>query len=146
MNTPHGSIDRRRSGTHPVWWVIAVSLVFIALNMTFRDGSTVEQALGQNVRWAGSRGIFAFTGPLTPSTHGVFMVDVDTANLWCYELVTVDGVKRLRLVASRSWIHDRHLEDYNVDGLSPSDVEAMVNEQRARVNAGSHLQSTGANP
>ena len=74
------------------------------------------------------------------------MVDVDTANLWCYELVSVDGVKRLRLVASRSWIHDRQLEDYNVDGLSPSDVEAMVNEQRARVNAGSRLPSTGANP
>ncbi len=146
MNVPLGSTDRRYSGTNPVWWVIATSLAFIALNMAFRDSSTVEQALGQNVRWAGSRGIFAFTGPLTPSTHGVFMVDVDTANLWCYELVTVEGVKRLRLVASRSWIHDRHLEDYNVDGLSPSDIEAMVNEQRARIDAGSRLQSSGANP
>ena len=146
MNTPQGSTAPRHAGTHPVWWVIAVSLVFIALNMTFRDGLTVEQALGQNVRWAGSRGIFAFTGPLTPSTHGVFMVDVDTGNLWCYELVSVDGVKRLRLVASRSWIHDRHLEDYNVDGLSPSDVEVMVNDQRARVNAGGQPPSTGANP
>ncbi len=146
MNTPQGSTAARHAGTHPVWWVIAMSLVFIALNMTFRDGLTVEQALGQNVRWAGSRGIFAFTGPLTPSTHGVFMVDVDTGNLWCYELVSVDGVKRLRLVASMSWIHDRHLEDYNVDGLSPSDVEVMVNEQRARVNAGGQPPSTGANP
>ncbi len=146
MNAPPGSTDRRHPGTNPVWWVIAASLVLIAMNLTFRDGSTIEQALGQNVRWAGSRGIFAFTGPLTPSTQGVFMVDVDTANLWCYELVSVDGVKSLRLVASRSWIHDRHLEDYNVDGLSPSDVEAMVNEQRARVNAGTHLQPAGANP
>jgi hypothetical protein len=129
-----------------VWWVIAGSLVLIALNLTMRDGSILDKAMAQNVRWAGSRGIFAFTGPLTPSTHGVFMVDVDTANLWCYELVSVDGVKRLRLVASRSWIHDRHLEDYNVDGLSPSDVEEMVNDQRARMNAAVHLPATGTNP
>lgn len=146
MTEPLRTTDRRRAGTHPVWWVIAGSLVLIALNLTMRDGSILDKAMAQNVRWAGSRGIFAFTGPLTPSTHGVFMVDVDTANLWCYELVSVDGVKRLRLVASRSWIHDRHLEDYTVDGLSPSDVEEMVNDQRARMNAAVHLPATGTNP
>ncbi len=127
---------RRPAHANPVWWLIAVSLAIIALNMTFRDGLADQPAFAQSTRSAGARGIFAFTGQLSPSTHGVFMVDVDAGTIWCYELVTVDGVKSLRLVATRSWIHDRHLEEYNVDGLSPSDVEEMVNEYRARLNIG----------
>lgn len=126
----------RFSRTNPVWWVIAASMAIIALNMTFRGGLFDQQALAQNVRWAGARGIFAFTGELSPGTNGVFMVDVDAGTIWCYELVAVEGVKKLRLVASRSWIHDRHLEKFNLDGLTPSDVEDMVNEERAQINLG----------
>ncbi len=129
------TLDGRRRG-QAVWWVIAVSLALIALNMTLQDGLLDAPAMAQSTRSAGARGIFAFTGQLTPTTHGVFMVDVDAGTLWCYELVAVEGVKRLRLVTSRSWIHDRHLEEYNLDGLSPSDVEQMLNERRARLNAG----------
>ena len=125
-----------RSPIRAVWWVIAVSLALIALNLTFREGAMGQPALAQNLRSAGARGIFAFTGQLSPTAHGVFMVDVDAGTIWCYELVAVEGVKKLRLVASRSWIHDRHLEEYNVDLLTPSDVEDMVNERRARRNAG----------
>ena len=125
-----------RSPIRAVWWVIAVSLAVIALNLTFRDRPMGQPAFAQNLRSAGARGIFAFTGQLSPTAHGVFMVDVDAGTIWCYELVAVDGVKKLRLVAARSWIHDRHLEEYNVDLLSPSDVEDMVNERRARLNAG----------
>jgi len=51
-------------------------------------------------------------------------------------LVPVDGVKKLRLVATRSWVHDRHLEEYNVDALRPSDVADMVDAERARRNTG----------
>lgn len=125
-----------RSPIRAVWWVIAASLALIALNLTFRDGVLGPPAFAQNLRSAGARGIFAFTGQLSATAHGVFMVDVDAGTIWCYELVLVDGVKKLRLVAARSWIHDRHLEEYNVDLLSPSDVEDMVNEQRARLNTG----------
>jgi len=114
-------------------WVIAVSLALIALNMTLRADPFGQPAQAQSVRFAGARGIFAFTGPTTQSSYGVYMVDVDSGTLWCYEWATTpQGVKRLRLVSARSWIFDRYLEEYNVDGLSPSDVEELVDEQRRR--------------
>ncbi len=131
----NSTLESRRRGL-AVWWVIAVSLALIALNMTFQDGLLDAPAFAQSTRSAGARGIFAFTGQLSPTTSGVFMVDVDAGTIWCYELVAVEGVKRLRLIATRSWIHDRHLEEYNLDGLSPSDVEEMINERRSRLNAG----------
>ncbi len=118
--------------THPVWWVIAICLAVIAINLTLRDEPWMTPSWAQNVQSAGARGIFAFTGQLTPTTYGVFMVDVDAGNIWCYEYLTVGGIKKLRLVSARSFIFDRYLEDYNLDGPTPQDVKAMVEQQRAK--------------
>ncbi|MCG3137253.1 MAG: hypothetical protein HJJLKODD_01096 [Phycisphaerae bacterium] len=117
----------------PAGWIIAISLLVLAINSFFRtDNSSnlLPPAVAQSVSSGGARGIFAFTGPITPNTFGLYMVDTDAGTLWCYEIVTVGGIKRLRLVAARSWIFDRYLEDYNIDDLTPSAVEAMVKEQR----------------
>lgn len=113
-----------------VWWVIAVSLAVIATSMVLRlDEPWVNPTFGQAVRQSGARGIFAFTGQLSSGTHGVFMVDVDNMTIWCYEYGS--GKKKLRLAAARTWMYDRYLENYECDGLSPEDVEQLVELQRA---------------
>lgn len=130
---------------HPVWWVVAISLAVIAVNLTIRrdNSNMVESALAQSVHSAGARGIFAFTGQMTPTSYGVYMVDVDNGTIWSYELVTgAKGVKKLKLVAARSWIFDRYLEEYNLEELTPRDVEAMVEEQRSRA----HAKGAASNP
>jgi hypothetical protein len=113
-------------------WTIAVSLTVIAtclvLRLDSRGGST---ALAQPVTHSGARGIFAFTGQLSKTSYGVFMVDVDTSTMWCYE---VDPDKpMLKFVAARSWKFDRYLEDFNVDPqTAPAVIEDMVEQQRQR--------------
>jgi hypothetical protein len=94
-------------------------------------------ALAQPVSRSGARGIFAFTGQLSKNTYGVFMVDVDTSTLWCYEVLPAKPM--LKLVAARSWKYDRYLEEFNIDpDTAPPIIEQMVEEQRQR-----RLQSLG---
>jgi len=121
-----------------VLWLIGVSLAVIAVCLVLRDRPE-QPVQAQAVAQAGARGIFAFTGQLTKGTYGVFLVDVDAGTLWCYEYV---GTKReLRLVASRSWVYDRYLEEFNAGDPPVAEIERLVEEQRTR-----KLQSLGTTP
>ena len=122
-------------------WLIAVSLVVIATCLVLRLDSWVSGvAVAQPVSQAGARGVFAFTGQLSKNSFGVFMVDVDTTTIWCYEVDP--GKPMLKLVACRSWKYDRFLEEFNVDeATSPEFVEELVEAQRRR-----KLQSMGTMP
>jgi hypothetical protein len=80
---------------------------------------------------------------MTRNSYGLFMLDVDTGTVWCYEVASGagnDGAKQLRLVAARSWVYDRYLEEFNVGDPTPSAVEAIVarqmEQQRNRSQAG----------
>jgi len=122
-----------RSAPHPVFWVIAAALVVIAGVLVFRrDAGPVSwlenPALAQPVSSGGARGLFAFSGQLSKSAYGLYMVDMDTMTVWVYEYEPQKGC--LRLAAARTWRYDRYLEDHNVCELSPDAVEKMIEEQR----------------
>ncbi len=125
----------RRSGTRAngqtVHWIIAVVLTIIATCLVMRldGGAWLPEAQAQTTR-VGARGIFAFTGPLGPRTHGLFMVDVDAGNVWCYEYSREKN--KLRLIAARSFLYDRYLEEFNVDSPTPREVAELVKRQRSR--------------
>jgi hypothetical protein len=136
------------AGRQTVWWVMTVVLAVIgtALVMRLDDALFDRSALAQPATpgvspMAGARGIYAFTGQLTAKSYGLFMLDVDTGTIWCYELARArDSEMRLKLVAARSWIFDRHLEEFNVAGPTPSEVRVMVQRQT------SHAASAGSVP
>ena len=119
-------------------WVIAISLVIIATLLVLHlDSAGGPMAIAQPVTHSGARGIFAFTGQLSKTSYGVFMVDVDTSTLWCYEVVPTKPL--LKLVACRSWKYDRYLEEFNIDPeTAPPVIEELVEQQRER-----RLQSMG---
>ena len=124
-------------GRQTVWWAMTVVLAVIATALVMRlddavfSRSVLAQPGGTGVLpMAGARGIYAFSGPLSSKSYGLFMVDVDTGTVWCYELERGrDNETRLRLVAARSWIFDRYLEEFNVASPTPSEVQAMVQRQ-----------------
>jgi hypothetical protein len=128
----------RQSPSQAVWWVIAVSLLVIATCLVLRlDARLAPAAYGQSTSAAGARGVFAFTGQMSKNTYGLFMVDVDTTTVWCYEFIGRDQ-GRLRFAAARSWCWDRYLENHNLDPDSPSpkEVERMVElEREAKLHA-----------
>jgi hypothetical protein len=119
---------------HPtLQWVQTASLLIIALVLWLRaDGrggtGLVEQALAQPVQLSGARGVFAFSGPLSKGTFGVFLVDVDAMTIWAYEYNPQKGC--LELAAARTWRYDRYLENLNTCGPSPGDIEELIDNQR----------------
>jgi len=94
--------------------------------------SAVAQLAGGEGSSAGARGIYAFTGPLSTKSYGLFMLDVDTGTVWCYEMEKGrEDEYRFKLVGARSWIFDRYLEEFNVAKPTPSEVRVIVQQQRS---------------
>ncbi len=117
-----------RRGPPAALWLIGISLAVIAVCMVLRFEAVGTEAFAQPVSHAGARGVFAFTGQLSKNSYGVFMVDVDAMTVWCYEYVS--GKNELKLVAGRSWIFDRYLEDFNCAEPSPAAIEHYVEQAR----------------
>jgi hypothetical protein len=131
--------QRERSPSQTVHWVIAVALTGIAVALWLRPGDTLlPTALAQNQPLAGARGVFAFTGPLDRDQYGLFMLDVDQGTIWCYAFDVVGGTRKLRLIAARTWVYDRYLQDFNCAKPDFREIQALVTQQRER--------STGAAP
>lgn len=131
----HQSSDpagRTARPSNTVLWLIAVLLAFIAGSLwNGRGGDPVlSAALAQNAP-AGARGIYAFTGQIDERSYGVFMLDVDAGTLWCYEIDSEDGVRKLKLVAARAWMYDRLLRDFNVLPPNYLTVKDLVARERA---------------
>lgn len=135
---PSQRTDQATPGTsrrtpHPVLWLIAAALVVIAVvelvQLSDARGPRIGgQAFAQSVTSGGARGLFAFSGQLSKTTYGVYMVDLDAMTTWVYEYLPQKGC--LRLAAARTWRYDRYLENYNICDLPPEVVEQMIEDQR----------------
>jgi len=140
MDGPDSRADGRLGLNPAAQWVIVGLLAIIAAGLWTRPRTGgLEPALAQVPPLAGARGVYAFTGQLDPTHYGLFMLDVDQGTIWCYELENVGGARKLRLIAARTWIYDRYLQDFN---NAPPDfrmVQKLVAEQRARGGEHSNL-------
>jgi hypothetical protein len=120
-------------------WLIAVLLAVIATATVLRwdEASLTRSASAQALNTgagpgASARGIYAFTGQLDSHSFGLFMLDVDSGTVWCYEMVRnrSSDPMFMRLVAARYWIYDRYLEEFNVASPTPTEVRQLVEQQR----------------
>jgi len=113
-----------------VLWIIAVLMAIIATTLLTRGTNGplgASPAMG-DAPMAGARGIFAFTGQIDQNRFGLFMMDVDSSNVWCYEYLP--GTRKLKLVAARSFLYDRYLENYQTDEPKPATVKLMLERER----------------
>ncbi len=126
-----------RPGRQTAWWMMTVAFSVLATAVVLRwdetvSRSAVAQLAGGEGSAAGARGIYAFTGPLSTKSYGLFMLDVDTGTVWCYEMEKGrEDEYRFKLVGARSWIFDRYLEEFNVAKPTPSEVRLIVQQQRS---------------
>ena len=121
------------TGTYPqqrqtALWIIAILLAIIATTLIVRsqDSLALPKAFGDQPM-AGARGVFAFTGQLDKNRYGLFMMDVDSGCVWCYEYLP--STRKLKLVAARSFRFDRYLENYSCDEPSPEQIQEMLRDQ-----------------
>ena len=106
-----------------------VALSVIAVTYVLRlDAPTPNAAYAQSPMGAGARGVFAFSGQLSKTSYGIYMVDVDTMTIWVYEYLSHKSC--LRLAAARTWRYDRYLTNHNLCDLPPEVVEQMIEQQR----------------
>lgn len=132
-----------QSHGHVVAWmgVAALSAALAVWLIDRRPAPALQAAYAQTAAPAplGARGIYMCPAQLGTTTFGLYMIDVDAGTLWCYEYTP----NQLRLVAARSWIFDRYLEEYNIAGLRPADVAKLVQQQRSQR---SRLEELGGEP
>ena len=119
--------------THTAQWIIAVLLAFIAGTLWSQGPrGGLPEANAQNSPLMGARGVYAFTGQLDQNSFGLFMLDIEQGTIWCYELERDQGVRKLRLIAARSWVYDRYLHEFNCAKPTYSDMQKLVAEQRRK--------------
>lgn len=116
-------------GGQTVLWVIALLLAVIATTLLVRpSGLTFAHPAFADSPMTGARGIMAFTGQLDKNSYGLFMIDVDARTLWIYQYLP--ATRRLKLVATRSFDHDRYLKNYNNETPTVEEVKGMLDDQR----------------
>ena len=127
-NTP---VTRATPG-QGVYWVIAVLLAAIAGGLWFHTPAPWDRPALAQQALAGARGVYAFTGQLDRDQYGLFMMDVDQGTIWCYAFERAGETRKLRLVAARTWVYDRYLQDFNCAAPDFRMVQQLVSEQRVR--------------
>lgn len=132
-----------QAGRSVAQWLTVVLLAVIA-TLLWSRGAELPAALAQGQPTAGARGIFAFTGQLDHNRFGLFMLDVDQGTIWCYEIDSGGATRKLRLIAARTWIYDRYLQDFNCAAPDFRAVQELVAQQRRQANARSSEEESPA--
>ncbi len=128
-------------------WLIALLLAFALGILVSRDGLGLEsRLLAQSPPLAGARGVYAFTGQIDANRYGLFMLDVDQGTIWCYEIDSIGGARKLRLMSARAWIYDRYLQDFNCAAPDFRAVQELVAQQRGQTAAAGDEKSTERKP
>lgn len=113
-------------------WIVALILAFLLGQQWSHtpEASLVNEAHAQGSPMAGARGIYAFTGQIDDRQYGLFMLDLEQGTLWCYEVDNSGGTKKLRLIAARTWLYDRHLRDFNNAEPTFQAVQQLLQHQK----------------
>jgi hypothetical protein len=145
MNAPENCPVTPVARSQTVYWVIVLLLAVIATALWLQPHEPwLPSALAQNQALAGARGVFAFTGPLARDQYGLFMIDVDQGTIWCYAFDSVGGTAKLRLIAARTWLYDRYLQDFNCAAPDFRTVQKLVSQQRAEASGASASEASPA--
>ncbi len=146
MNDSAHRVAHLRVAGQAAPWILVVILAVVVTVLWLRPAPPLlPTALAQNQPLAGARGVYAFTGQLDRDQYGLFMLDVDQGTIWCYAFDNVSGTRKLRLIAARSWIYDRYLQDFNCAEPSFREIQTLVNQQREQSAAPPRASTTEPN-
>lgn len=130
------SQDMQRSGLfNKALWCVGLGLLAnagVLLYSTTRPGLS-QAAFAQDApvnRMVGAAGTYMMPGQLGPDAWGVYLLDVDTQTISVYK--TDPRQSRFKLMAVRSYRHDRYLQDFNNDSPTPKEVQKLIEQQRER--------------
>jgi hypothetical protein len=105
----------------------AALLLAIVLVLLGRDGSVsiTPSAMAQSTGFAGGGGLYLMPAQFGERRFGCYIMDTDAQTVSAYEF----SGNRLRLLAARSFVHDRQLKNYNTEP-PPAEVRSLVQIER----------------
>ncbi len=129
-------VRSRRNHVAIALYTNAAVLVVILFVLLGRSDSRflpeLPAAYGQNQpAFAGGAGLFIVPGQFASNQFGCYLMDVDAQTIAAYQWFP--GEKKFRLVASRSFRHDRLLSEFNTDMPTPPEVKALIDKQNEAV-------------
>jgi len=129
-------IEPRWSASTAKWLIVAL-LAVIATCLVIEVGVAASAASAQTAGTGGTPMVFAVAGKVTPETYGLYLVDLEHGNICVYQYLPAN--RRIRLMAARTFVFDRQLEDFNNESPTPREVKKLVEQQRS-------LRATKAKP
>ena len=128
---------QRRQSASTAKWLIVVLLAVIAACLLIEVGAATSSARAQTAGTGGAPTVFAVAGKVTPETYGLYLVDLENGTICVYQYLPAN--RRLRLMAARTFVFDRQLEDFNNESPTPREVKKLIEQQRS-------LRATKAKP
>ena len=107
-------------------WLVVALLGVIAACLLIEVGFATSAARGQ-VTGGGAGKVFAVAGQVTPGTYGLYLLDLETNTICVYQYVSTE--RQLRLVAARTTVFDRQLDEYNTKP-PPRDIRQLVEQHK----------------
>lgn len=121
-NAPRPSVLRV-----PSRHAVVLLLAAIAACLVLQVGLTLAPATAQDTAAGGGEGVFVVAGQVTPETYGLYLVDVRRGAICVYQYVP--GTRKLQLLAARTFMFDRQLENYNTLP-DPREIKKLVAEAK----------------
>ena len=149
MTHPQPVRRARRNPVATALYLNAALLLAILVALVSRSGGVAVGSMlpaafgaeGQPIAGGGS--LYLMPGQMSMNTFGCYVMDTDAQTLCAYQFYP--GEKALRLVAARSFRHDRRLGNFNTEP-DPRDVEKWVELERNRGRAPAPAQDGAAAP
>ena len=133
-------IRMRRSNRHNkislALFANAIALALVALALFAKNESKfpamIPAAYGQNGQAAigGGAGVFVVPAQFGSNFYGCYIMDVDAQTIAAYQMFP--GEHNFRLIAARTFRHDRKLNNYNTLP-DPNEIKKLVEKEQAEV-------------
>jgi hypothetical protein len=107
-------------------WLVVILLGVVAACLLVQLGYSIAQAQPAGVAKGGN--VFAVAGQVDKETYGLYLVDLDNGTICVYQYLP--GDRKLRLMAARTTVFDRRLEDYNTQP-PPPEIRKLVEEHKS---------------
>jgi hypothetical protein len=108
-------------------WAAVFVLGALAGCLLTQVHSVLTAAQAQPSGGAGGSGLLMVAGQLTRDSYGLYLVDAENSTINVYQWMPES--RKLQLLAGRSFLFDRQLDEYNTEP-SPRAIKEMVEKAR----------------
>lgn len=110
-------------------WVIVAVLVAVSVGLIYEVVQADPNGSQDDATQVTSKdNLIVVSGQVARDSYGLYLVDTDNKTICVYQWIP--ATRKMRLMASRTFVYDVRLDDYNCDSPTPREVKRLVDQQR----------------